>query len=106
VLGGYVAGLGVIRALGVMGIPIVAVWNAPAEIARVSAYVGTRVEAPDPEAAEEDYVDLLVRLAERTGGGVLVPTSDETVGVVALHMELLAFLSAVLCLTWESAARY
>src|SRR5437867_3121057 len=46
VLGGYVAGLGVIRGLGVMGIPTVAVWNTRNEVARVSRYAGRRLEAP------------------------------------------------------------
>ena len=73
-----------------MGIPIVAVWNAEGEMARVSAHAGIRVKAPDPDGAEEDYIDLLLGLAERTGGGLLVPTSDATLGIVARHKELRA----------------
>jgi D-aspartate ligase len=106
VLGGYVAGLGVIRALGAMGIPIVAVWNAEGEMARVSAHAGIRVKAPDPDGAEEDYIDLLLGLAERTGGGLLVPTSDATLGIVARHKELLERHYDVACVEWEIAQRF
>ena len=88
VLGGYIAGIGVIRALGAMGIPTVAVWSAEGEVARsLSAHAAIRIEAPDPEGAEADYIDLLLRLSERTGGGLLVPTSDATLEVVARHKE-------------------
>ena len=106
VLGGYVAGLCVIRGLRVMGIPTVAVWNAKGEVARVSRHAGIRVEAPHPERAEEDYIDLLVGLAERTEGGLLVPTSDPTLGVVARHMELLERYYDVACVDWETAQQF
>jgi D-aspartate ligase len=106
VLGGYVAGLGVIRGLAAMGIPTVAIWNAKQEVARVSAHAGIRVEAPHPERAEEDYIDLLVGLAERTAGGLLVPTSDATLGVVARHKELLERYYDVACVDWETAQRF
>jgi D-aspartate ligase len=103
VLGGYVAGLGVIRGIGVMGIPTVAVWNAKQEVARVCRYAGVRVEAPHPEDAEDDYIELLVGLSERTEGGLLVPTSDATLGVVARHKDLLERYYDVACVDWEIA---
>jgi predicted ATP-grasp superfamily ATP-dependent carboligase len=103
VLGGYVAGLGVMRDIGVMGIPTVAVWNTKQEVARICRYAGIRLKAPHPERAEEDYIDLLVGLAERTEGGLLVPTSDPTLGVVARHKELLERYYDVACVDWEIA---
>jgi D-aspartate ligase len=103
VLGGYVAGLGVIRALAAMGIPTVVVWSVEQEVARVSADAGIRVEAPDPDHAEEDYVEVLLELAERTGGGLVVPTTDATVGVVARHKEPLERHYDVACVDWEIA---
>ena len=106
VLGGYIAGIGVIRALVAMGIPTVAVWSAEGEVARVSAHAAIRIEAPDPEGAEADYIDLLLRLSERTGGGLLVPTSDATLGVVARNKELLARHYDVACVEWEIAQRF
>jgi D-aspartate ligase len=51
-------------------------------------------------------VDLLLRLAERTGGGLLVPTSDATLGVVARHKELLEGHYDVACVDWEIAQRF
>jgi D-aspartate ligase len=106
VLGGYTAGLGVIRALAVMGVPTVSVWNAEGEIARVSAHAGDRIEAPDPATAPDDYIDLLLGLAERTGGGLLVPTSDATLEVVARHKERLERAYRVACVGSEVAQRF
>src|SRR6478672_10694508 len=103
-LGGYIAGIGVIRALGAIGIP--AVVSAEGEVARVSAHAAIRIEAADPEGAEADYVDLLLRLSERTGGGLLVPTSDATLEVVARHKELLERHYDVACVEWEIAQRF
>jgi D-aspartate ligase len=106
VLGGYVAGLGVIRGLGAMGVPTVAVWSFKHEVARLSSHARISVEAPHPERAEEDYIGLLVGLAERMEGGLLVPTSDATLGVVARHKELLERHYEVACVDWETANRF
>jgi D-aspartate ligase len=106
VLGGYIAGLGVIRALATRGVPTVTVWNADAEIARVSAHAGVRIKAPDPEGAPDAYIDLLLGLAERMGGGLLVPTSDSTLEVVARHKERLERAYHVACVGSEVAQRF
>jgi D-aspartate ligase len=106
VLGGYVAGLGVIRALGARGIPTISVWHLEQEVARMSSRVDGHVEAPDPDLAEDDYVKVLLELGERIGGGLLVPTSDATVGVVARHKVLLERYYDVACVEWEIAERF
>ena len=106
VLGGYTAGLGVIRALAVMGVPTVAVWNTDGEIARVSAHPDVRIKAPDPEGAPDAYIDLLLGLAEHMGGGLLVPTSDATLEVVARHKEVLERAYHVACVGYEVAERF
>ncbi len=90
VLGGYEGALAVVRSLGSAGVPVVVVQSSPHEYAWHSRHVHLRVRAPDPERHEEDFVASLVRLGEAVGEGVLIPTTDETVGAVARHASRLA----------------
>jgi D-aspartate ligase len=106
VLGGYTAGLGVARALGAMGVRIVCVWHDAAEVARHSAHVVEAVEAPDPAEDPDGYVEMLHALACPFRGGVLVPTSDPTVELVARHKAELERRYAVASADWEVAQRF
>lgn len=95
VLGGYEAGLAVIRSLGRAGLPVVAVVSADLERAQHSRHARTVVRSPDPADQARDYVDLLLRLAD--GPGVLFPTTDESLEAVAAHREELAARHLVAC---------
>jgi D-aspartate ligase len=106
VLGGYEAGLSVIRSLGAAGVPVVAVWHSEAEHARHSRHVKRRVRAPHPEHESSKYVDLLLDLGGGTGSGLLVPTTDETVTAVACAREVLDSRHAVACPPWAVAERF
>jgi D-aspartate ligase len=105
VLGGHLPGLAFIRGLGAIGVPIALVWNGRLQMARGSSYVGSSIEAPHPERDERDYLQFLSRLAERTGGGLLVPTSDSTVGTVARNKNVLERHYDVACVDWDVARR-
>lgn len=85
------------RSLGTAGVPIVAVHQEPAEFAHRSRFVTAAVRSPGPEAAEEAFVVFLEHLAVRFGRGLLLPTSDETLAVVARHRDRLAEAHAVGC---------
>ena len=81
VLGSHVMGLAVIRALGIMGVPIVVlVYDEREDMGYVSKYVTERIPAPHPEKSEDQFIELLVKCAARLGGSLLIPTSDETLG--------------------------
>ncbi|MCZ7545987.1 MAG: hypothetical protein M5R40_21795 [Anaerolineae bacterium] len=69
VLSAHTMGLGVARALGMMGVPVVSVHYDERDMAHVSKYVCEAVPGPHPEHDEDQFVDLLVRCAERFGGG-------------------------------------
>lgn len=99
VLGGFEAGLAVVRSLGAAGIPVVSVVSADGEQAHRSRYA-TALRAPDPADRRRDYVDLLLGLAER---GLLVPTTDESLEAVAAHRDELAERHVVACPSAESA---
>jgi|SRR5215212_244243 len=107
VLGGHIPALAVIRGLGRMGVPVIVVWSGRRQIARTSSHVLAHVKAPSPEHAEDEYVDLLIRLVERTGpASLVVPTSDSTLGTVARNKAALEARCRVACVEWEVAERF
>src|SRR6516164_212455 len=79
-------GLGVIRSLGRMGVPVYAVQEGPWAPAASSRYLrGRFFWQPDPEEAERVRAGLL-RLSERIGQqAVLVPTDDAGAIFLAEH---------------------
>jgi len=99
-------GLGVIRALGNMGVPIVAVYYDARDMGYVSKYVKECVYAPHPEKSEDEFVERLVVSANRFGGGVLIPTSDATLATASRHKKLLEQYYIVACTEWEISKQF
>lgn len=99
VLGGYEAGLAVVRSLGRAGLPVVSVVSAvPEGVAtrehgRRSRYVTEVVAAPDAADAPAVLADTLADLPP----GVLIPTTDESLEAVATHRDRLAERHLVAC---------
>jgi predicted ATP-grasp superfamily ATP-dependent carboligase len=101
VLSSHVTGLGVIRTLGKMGVPIVAIYYQKCDFGYVSKYVKKRIYAPHPEKYEEDFIKLLVSNAKRFGGGVLIPADDETLSSVSRNKSILENYYYVACPEWD-----
>jgi predicted ATP-grasp superfamily ATP-dependent carboligase len=106
VLSTDVMGLGVIRALGPMGIPIVAVYYNAGDIGYLSKYVSEKLRASHPERGEEEFVDLLLQSASRFGGGLLIPASDETLTTVSKHKDRLEQCYVVACTDRKTTERF
>lgn len=106
VLSGNPNALGVVRALGEQGIPVVVFHYAPYDIAQRSRYVSVRVAAPHPEKDPEGFLSLLLENAQAWAGGVIFPTADETVVFASRHRGLLEKYFKVACPYWEIAERY
>lgn len=107
VLGTHTMGLGVIRALGVMNVPVVAVYyDREKDMGFTSRYVSRRIFAPHPERAAEEFIELLINDAERNGGGVLFPVSDETLVTVSQNKASLAQHYSVACTEWEITQQF
>lgn len=106
VLGTHTMGLAVIRSLGMMGIPVVAVYyDRRKDMGYVSKYVKYTVYAPHPEREEEEFLELLLGCSSRFGGGLLIPVSDEALVAVSRHKDLLASHYTVACTEWEITRR-
>ena len=82
VLGGYQAGLAVIRSLGSRGIPVFCVYSTDHEFARHSKYLDGAFCSPPPER-QESFLDYLLSVGRTHSKSVLIPTSDETLEAVA-----------------------
>ena len=87
IIGTHTMGLGVIRALGKRGVPIVAVYyNRNKDMGYASKYVTHKVYAPHPERSEDEFLSLLMGLIPNFGGSLLLPVSDEAISIVSQHL--------------------
>jgi predicted ATP-grasp superfamily ATP-dependent carboligase len=94
-------GLGVIRALGSMGVPIIAMYYDKGDTGYLSKYVQERVYVPHPEKSEDAFIECLVEYADHYSGGMLIPTSDATLATVSRHKMLLEQYYLVASPEWE-----
>jgi len=106
VLSTHTMGLGVIRALGIMGVPIIAVYYDSSDMGYLSEYVKEKIYAPHPVKAEGQFIDLLIDSATRFSGGLLIPASDETLTTVSRHKNLLEHHYIVACTEWEITEQF
>ena len=106
ILSGHTMALGVTRALGGMGVPIVSVHHDPRDMAHFSKFVVEEIPAPHPAKYEDAYIELLLQLAKRFGNSLLIPTSDETLTIVSKHKETLAMHFIVACTDWDITQKF
>lgn len=107
VLGSHTMGLAVIRALGIMGVPIVAVeYDEREDIGYVSRHVKERIRAPHPEKSEDQFVEVLLKSAGHLGGSLLIPTSDETLVAVSRNKILLERHFILACTEWSITEQF
>ncbi|HZD42674.1 MAG TPA: hypothetical protein VE134_01315, partial [Methanomicrobiales archaeon] len=89
VLGAGVGGLGTVRSLGRMGVPVLAVDKNPRYIGLYSRYSAGSV-CPNPLTAENDFIEHLKSLGELLPEkGVILPTSDPYVLSILRHRDTL-----------------
>ncbi len=77
--------LGVVRALGAAGIPVVVVHWSDQDMAHVSRWVGESISVPPPQADDAGLIEALAGAAPRLPGAVLMPASDEAVVTLSQH---------------------
>ncbi len=90
VIGGYVNGLGVVRALAARGVRCAVITTKPYDIAQRSRWaLGARAVA-DLEEGGDGLVETLEREAAGWAGCALVPTNDEALAALREHGERLS----------------
>jgi predicted ATP-grasp superfamily ATP-dependent carboligase len=105
VVGAHVNGLGVIRALGPKGVPIVSISTRPFDIAQYSRWVREHHRLPELHERRDTLVELLEHHADRWKGSALFPTNDDALIALAQHHERLSKWYRLTCPPWDVAAR-
>lgn len=100
VLSSHTIGLSVIRALGVMDVPVYVFYYDRKDMGFVSRYVRDKVHAPHPEKQEEQFVRQLIDYAGKIGRSILFPADDATLKVVSKNKDLLQRYYIVACPEW------
>lgn len=102
VVGGDYQGLGIVRSLGRLGIPVLVI-DDERSIARYSRYAARFVHAPDLWN-ETAIVETLLEAGRRLGleGAVLYPTRDELVAVFSRRRDVLSPTYRVPTPGWET----
>lgn len=102
VIGTHTMGLGVIRALGSMGVPVIALYYRNDDMGYVSKYVQESIHIPHPETEEARFLECLIDLAATAPpGSPLFPVSDESLKIVSRNKSLLENYYTVACADWE-----
>ncbi len=106
VLDGYTAALGVVRALGSMGVPMIMMHYEEKDLGHVSKYIKDSIIAPHPEREEAQFIDLLMEYSDRFKGGVLFPVRDEALVAVARNKDKLKNHYLIACPEWSIVSQY
>jgi len=101
VVSGHITALGIIRALGRMGVSLVNVYYQESDIGYVSKYVKQRLHAPHPEKHETEFVNLLIELSKKVGRALLVAADDAVLSVISRNKPLLEKWYLVACPEWR-----
>jgi D-aspartate ligase len=101
VIGTHTMGLGVIRALGRMDVPVIALHYRDDDMGFVSKFVRESIQIPHPESEEVRFLECLVELASRVHGSPLFPVSDESLKIVSRNKPFLQNYYKVACAEWE-----
>lgn len=106
VLSGHTMALGVVRALGENGVPVVMIHYDERDMGHVSKYITQQIQSPHPEKNQSEFINLLIECSDQFLGGVLFPVSDETVVAVARNKDRLEEHYRVACPSWQIAQQF
>ncbi len=106
VLSGHTMALGVVRALGTMGVPVIIIHYDEKDTAQFSRYIKASFKAPHPETHESEFIKVLIECTRDCSDGVIFPVSDETVVAVARNRETLSKHFKIACPEWDIVSQY
>ena len=106
ILSSHTIGLGVIRALGQMGVPITVIYYEKIDMGHRSKYVKKKIFSPHPENSEDEFIDLLIKQASTGNRNLLVPADDATLLTVSKHKDFLSQYYEVACSGWDVTKQF
>lgn len=106
VLGCHKIGLGIIRALGERGIPVIGVYYNKLDMGYVSKYVRERFQITDPNIDEKLFIDELKEISNKYKNAVLFASDDTTLLAVSKNKKVLSDLFRVEAPAWETTNKF
>ncbi len=106
VIGCFVPGLSVVRALGEKNIPVVAISYSANDIAQLSRYVSEVVHIPHPEKEPERMIDCLTANGERWHGSLILESADLISIPLSQHKQTLSQHYRVVTPDWSVLNRF
>ncbi|MEN8134272.1 MAG: hypothetical protein ABFS18_01880 [Thermodesulfobacteriota bacterium] len=106
ILTSHTMGLGVIRSLGIMGVPLYVFYYDKIDMGYVSKYVKEAIHCPHPEKNESEFIKVIVEYAEQLTGSLLIPADDATLSVVSKNKPTFEKHYKVACPGWETTIKY
>lgn len=102
----HMIGYGVIRALGVHGVPIHAVYFDNRDFGYVSKYVHKTLRTPHPEEDEKGFVNALSQLADPSCRSLLIPAGDACMTAISKYKQDLEKQFIVACTDWTITEKF
>ncbi len=102
----HTMGLGVIRSLGIMGVPLYVFYYDKNDMGYVSKYVREAIYCPHPEKNESEFIKILLEYGKQLGGSLLMPVDDASLSVVSKNKTQLAKHYKVACPDWKTTVKY
>ena len=97
----HVMGLGVIRSLGIMGIPVIAVSFNRNDMGQYSRYVLKRFSICHPEEEAQGFIAALIQLSRPDQRMLLIPADDAPLLVISKYKKELEKYFAVAANDWN-----
>lgn len=106
ILSSHTIGLGVTRALGIMGVPIITVSYEKSDMGYLSKYVKKSIFAPHPEYESSNFLNFLIDLVKKNKGSILIPCDDTTLKIVSKYKGELSDFSIVAATDYHITEKY
>ena len=105
VLGHDVGGIGVVRALAMKGIYVIATHGRFAS-GYASKYVSERHYIPHPREHEKEFIDLLIRNSNKWRGALLLETDDDVAVSISKNKKELGKYYKIVTADWEILRKF
>ncbi len=102
VLGCHKIGLGIIRALGQRGVPVIGAYYNELDMGYVSKYITEKIKIPNPNINEISFINELKGISKKYKGAILFASDDTTLLAVSKNKIVLADLFRIEAPDWET----
>ena len=106
VIGCYVPGVAVVRALANKGVYLVAMTYSGNDIAHLSKYVSESVRIPNPEKEVEQFIDFLISNGDRWQGALILETADHTAVPLSKYKSELSNYYKIVTPDWSILSQF